>query len=253
MLLTGQQREILKEGIIGAYREGELEILLLEKMDLRYNAIARGEDYISRVAFLVEKLEADGRVEELIEVIIEKKPNSPYLTQVKTEFENVNNEQIAPKPFPKERLPVNMSFSDGQELSITAAFLEIPGITEIEPYESFLAIALLHQVIESNFKNLPVIILTSLTGAIIVVPDSSNHYIHQDLQELFSQITQRGIPLKIGVDQGGVKVFKDADESMSFIGRPMNTAARLAKSKINPCILYHENYKIKVAGSTKSK
>ncbi|MEY3827489.1 MAG: hypothetical protein RLZZ148_2308, partial [Cyanobacteriota bacterium] len=60
MLLTGKQKEILKEGIIGAYREGELEILLSEKMDLRYSPIARGEEYISRVAFLVEKLEADG-------------------------------------------------------------------------------------------------------------------------------------------------------------------------------------------------
>jgi hypothetical protein len=254
MILTGQQREILKEGILGAYpNQDELNILLSEKMELKFSIIARGDDYISKVAYLVEKLETDGRVGELIKVIVKKKPNSPYLTQVKTEFANVNHEQIAPKPFPKERLPVNMSFNDGQELSITAAFLEIPGITEIEPYDSFLAIALLHQVIESNFRNLPVVILTSLTGAIIVVPDSSNHYIHQDLQELFSQTTQRGIPLKIGVAQGGVKVFKDADESMSFIGSPMNTAARLAKSKINPCILYHESYKNKVAGSIKSK
>ena len=88
MLLTGKQKEILKEGIIGAYREGELEILLLEKMDLRYNAIARGEDYISRVAFLVEKLEADGAVEQLIRVVVEKKPNSPFLAEIKTEFGN---------------------------------------------------------------------------------------------------------------------------------------------------------------------
>ena len=281
MILKGQQKKILKEGILKAYpNEDELSILLSEKMDLSYSAIATGDNYTSRVAFLVEKLAADGRLEELIKVIIEEKPNSPYLTQVKNEFANVNHEQTIGNYTPNARgnniinaqtvsgntiigtlienpssplPPTGMSFSDGQELSITAAFLEIPGITEIEPYESFLAIALLHQVIKSNFKNLPVIILTSLTGAIIVVPDSSNHYIYQDLQELFSQTTQRGIPLKIGVAQGGVKVFKDADESMSFIGRPMNTAARLAKSKINPCILYHENYKNKVAGSTKSK
>jgi hypothetical protein len=51
MILTGQQREILKEGILGAYpTEDELKILLSEKMDLRYSAIAKGEDYISRVA-----------------------------------------------------------------------------------------------------------------------------------------------------------------------------------------------------------
>jgi len=87
MLLTGKQREILKEGILGAYpTEDELSILLSEKMDLRYGAIARGEDYISRVPFLVQKLEADGKVEQLIRVVVEKKPNSPFLEEIKTEF-----------------------------------------------------------------------------------------------------------------------------------------------------------------------
>ena len=89
MLLTGQQKEILKEGILGAYpTEDELKILLSEKMNLRYGAMAKGEDYISRVAFLVEKLEADGAVEQLIRVVVEKKLNSPYLAKVKTEFRN---------------------------------------------------------------------------------------------------------------------------------------------------------------------
>ena len=87
MLLTGQQKRILKEGILGAYpNEDELKILLSERMDLRYSAIARGDNYTSRVAFLVEKLETDGEVEQLIRVVVEEKPNSPYLTEVKTEF-----------------------------------------------------------------------------------------------------------------------------------------------------------------------
>jgi hypothetical protein len=95
MILTGQQRRILKEGILGAYpNEDELSILLSEKMDVRYSAMARGEDYISRVAYLVEKLEADGVVERLIRVVVEKKPNSPYLTQVRSESTIVNHEQI---------------------------------------------------------------------------------------------------------------------------------------------------------------
>jgi hypothetical protein len=116
MILTGQQREILKEGILGAYpTEDELKILLSEKMDLRYSAVAKGEDYISRVAFLVEKLEADGEVEQLIRVVVEKKPNSPYLEQVKTEFANVNNAKIAPQPSSKKTLPVNMIFSDDSQ------------------------------------------------------------------------------------------------------------------------------------------
>ena len=116
MILTGQQKEILKEGILGAYpTEDELKILLSEKMNLRYSAMAKGEDYISRVAFLVEKLEADGEVEHLIRVVVKKKPNSPYLKQVKTEFANVNNAKIASQLFSKETLPVDMSFSDDSQ------------------------------------------------------------------------------------------------------------------------------------------
>jgi nucleoside phosphorylase len=37
----------------------------------------------------VERLETDGRVGELTKVIVEKKPNSPYLTQVKSEFRDI--------------------------------------------------------------------------------------------------------------------------------------------------------------------
>jgi tetratricopeptide (TPR) repeat protein len=107
MILTGQQKEILKEGILGAYpNEDELKILLSEKMDLRYGAIARGEDYTSRVAFLVEKLEADGEVEQFIRVVVEKKPNSPYLTQVKTEFENILSQPASPK----KNIPSNLRY-----------------------------------------------------------------------------------------------------------------------------------------------
>jgi hypothetical protein len=98
MILTGQQKRILKEGILGAYpNEDELKILLSERMDLRYSAIARGEDYTSRVAFLVEKLEADGEVEQFIRVVVEKKPNSPFLKEIKTEFENILTQPASPK------------------------------------------------------------------------------------------------------------------------------------------------------------
>lgn len=92
MILTGQQREILKEGILGAYREGELEILLSEKMDLRYADIARGEDYTSKVANLINSLETIGEIDKFIRVVIEKKPNSPYLEDIKAELKNVLNQ-----------------------------------------------------------------------------------------------------------------------------------------------------------------
>ena len=107
MLLTGQQKEILKEGILGAYpNEDELKILLSEKMNLRYSAMAKGEDYISRVAFLVEKLEADGAVEQLIRVVLEKKPNSPFLDEIKTEFGYTLNQPASPK----KNIPSNLKY-----------------------------------------------------------------------------------------------------------------------------------------------
>ena len=90
MILTGQQKKILKEGILGAYpNQDELEVLLSEKMDLKWSAIARGQDYTSKIANLVKQLEADGRVEQLIKVIVEEKPNSPYLKQFKTGFGDI--------------------------------------------------------------------------------------------------------------------------------------------------------------------
>jgi hypothetical protein len=96
MRLTGQQKEILKEGILGAYpAEDELKILLSEKMDLKYSTIASGDDYTSKVANLIEKLEADGKAARFIEVIVEKKPNSPFLEDVKKlrEIEKIPSNQ----------------------------------------------------------------------------------------------------------------------------------------------------------------
>jgi glutaredoxin-related protein len=96
MRLTGQQKEILKEGILEAYAEDELKILLSEKMDLNYGSIARGDDYTSKVANLIEKLEADGKAAEFIRVIVEKKPNSPHLEEIRKEFKKFSNQEEIP-------------------------------------------------------------------------------------------------------------------------------------------------------------
>ena len=97
MILTGLQKQILKDGILGAYpSENDLEILLLEKMGLSYSAKARGDNYANRVAYLVIQLEARGEVEQLIKVIVEGNPNSPYLTQVKTEFRDILTQNVLP-------------------------------------------------------------------------------------------------------------------------------------------------------------
>jgi hypothetical protein len=106
MILNGEQRRILKGGILGAYpNEDELKILLSKNMNLRYNTMAIGEDYISRVAYLIENLEADGKAAEFIRVIVEKKPNSPFLEDVKKfcEIEKIPSTQVDYSSTPVDR------------------------------------------------------------------------------------------------------------------------------------------------------
>jgi hypothetical protein len=95
MILTGEQKAALKEAVVQAYREEELEVLLTEKMELSYEAIARGATYTDRVAFLIKHLENEGKIGQFIQVIVEKKSNSPYLERVKKlrEIEKIPSNQ----------------------------------------------------------------------------------------------------------------------------------------------------------------
>ena len=54
--MDGQQIAILKNAIVKAYDQEELEVLLLEKMNLAYRTITQGDKYINRVAYLVQYL-----------------------------------------------------------------------------------------------------------------------------------------------------------------------------------------------------
>jgi uncharacterized membrane protein YczE len=76
MTLTGKQKEILREFILKTYREGELEILLSEKMGINYEATKRGDTYKNRVYYLIVDLEASGKIIDFIITLIEKKPNN---------------------------------------------------------------------------------------------------------------------------------------------------------------------------------
>ena len=87
MKLNGQQRTILREGILGAYpTEDELKIILLEKMDLNLEEFNRGETYNTKISNLIIQLEADGKLKDCIRIIVKEKPNSPDLEKVKSEF-----------------------------------------------------------------------------------------------------------------------------------------------------------------------
>lgn len=90
MILTGEQKEILREGILGAYPyPDELIILLSDTMDVKFNEIARGENYKTQVFNLIETFEADGRLEKFIRAIVYSKPYSSYLEEVRLKFSEI--------------------------------------------------------------------------------------------------------------------------------------------------------------------
>jgi hypothetical protein len=87
MELTRQQKRILREGIVNAYpSSADLIMMLSEEMDIDYEAITRGNTYASQVFNLIQQLEAEGRLEAFIKVIIKDKPRSPYLQKIAAEF-----------------------------------------------------------------------------------------------------------------------------------------------------------------------
>jgi prophage DNA circulation protein len=66
-------------------------------MEVQLDAIARGDDYNTKVFYLIEYLEASGRLGLLIKCIVNQKQNSPYLTSVKNEFAKILDSQVHEK------------------------------------------------------------------------------------------------------------------------------------------------------------
>ena len=98
LILTGQQRRILREAILGAYpNPDDLQILLSEQMNVQLGAIARGDAYNAKVFSLIQDFESDGRIEEFIRVVVENKPESPYLESIKKEFVGILGEDNTDK------------------------------------------------------------------------------------------------------------------------------------------------------------
>jgi len=85
MILTGTQRKILREAIARAYpNRDELTMLLYERMEIQLSHISSPtQDYLSTIFNLISRLESEGRLRELISAILEEKPDSPYLHDIK--------------------------------------------------------------------------------------------------------------------------------------------------------------------------
>jgi len=90
VILTGQQRKILREGVIGAYPDpNELRILLAEQMEVQLGVIVSDGVYNTKIFDLIGAFDASGRIEQFIKLIVKDRENSPYLTKVKNEFESI--------------------------------------------------------------------------------------------------------------------------------------------------------------------
>ena len=96
--LTGRQIEILRVGIIHTYPYlDDLPRLLRVKMEVRFDAIAKGNTNEIKIFNLIQYFEADGRLKEFIRVIINDRPNSPYLEEVRTEFSRICENPTTPE------------------------------------------------------------------------------------------------------------------------------------------------------------
>ena len=84
--LTGPQIKKLRQAILTAYDQDWLDMLLLEEMDIEYRAIAQGANYETRVFKLIQSLEAQGKIGELIQAIVNDRPDNQDTQKLKDEF-----------------------------------------------------------------------------------------------------------------------------------------------------------------------
>jgi hypothetical protein len=83
LMLTRRQKEILMNGIVGAYPDPDnLWILLAVRMEVQVSAIAQGDSYQNQVFMLIQGFEADGRMGEFIRVVVTDKPKSPFISPI---------------------------------------------------------------------------------------------------------------------------------------------------------------------------
>ena len=125
----------------------------------------------------------------------------------------------------------------------SVAFIYLPGLFEQEPARSFDAIQELHLRLKGLGLPRGVSVLSAAAGAIVVAPDGVLHgaksAIHHYFKDLFAACQR--LPLRIGVTHGTVEFFSDV-EGGTYIGKPVNSAARVATSPKNHGVLFEKDY-----------
>lgn len=132
-----------------------------------------------------------------------------------------------------------------QILTATVVFVNIPDLRNWSSETAYAAMVGLHNAIASHFGrriNTKVQVFSTLTGAIIVMPDASNLYAHDHLTDLGRRWVSFGIPVRVGVVHGEVEVLRDVDDLLNIVGSPVNTAARIAVLRDESAGILHKTY-----------
>lgn len=168
----------------------------------------------------------------------------PELAHFSDELRFVDGSPQGPARRTSARVPVGA-------LPVTAVFLSIVGLAAMDGPDVPAAMSALHSALRSPLTD-PALsglrVLSSLTGAIVLVPDALNRNVHELLPAWLTLIDAAGLPVHVGVARGLVEMIEDADGTVNAIGRCINVAARLAMSDDNPGVLYEEPYANQVLG-----
>jgi hypothetical protein len=204
--------------------------------------LAYFENELSITSSSTQKFELRKRIEECRQEI-QRITKEIGAFQESQSFNSTNKSQTIHTFDTKDNFKL-MQFKDRQEIVASVVFFFIPKLAEQEADISNCALVSLHKILKEKLldRGLELRILSSIKGAIVVIPDSAGIYIHQHLSVILEDCKNQVIPVRLGITHGELEVLKDADTLFSFIGRPMNIAARLSTSDSNKGILYDSTY-----------
>jgi class 3 adenylate cyclase len=147
-----------------------------------------------------------------------------------------------PSPPANPTMPLPLSTTPSPA---TAVFVSIGDLTRMPGPEVVDALSALHRLLRVPLAALPGSrALSSVTGGIILVPDTLNAEVHKAelLPAWLSDLDAAGLAVRAGVARGLVEWVVDADGTVNATGRCINIAARLAASNKNPGVLYDQSY-----------
>lgn len=134
-------------------------------------------------------------------------------------------------------------------MNATVVFLQVPDLKSLNGPESVWVMAEVHRAVREATKGLKAERLSSLTGAIILLPDEAKADALGVVEKIAASLYVQKIAARIGVTTGPVTEMQDADGRPNFIGRSINQAARLAFSKTNGGLLVSELFRSRMAGN----